>query len=106
MKLKDMLDVLHTQLHLSSSEEVKAACEQIVKSQDMSGGEVDTLLAAYKNGPLWDGDVPSKSGRDSLVRAGFLAKVVVKGESGYNACTYKGADIARLIFARIEERKK
>lgn len=29
----------------------------------MTGAEKDTLIALVEQGPLWDGDVPSKTGR-------------------------------------------
>jgi len=65
----------------------------------MDGGERDVIRAAYESGPLYDGDVPSKISRDSLLDDGFIAKVVVRGEEGFNACTYKGGSAYRLIMA-------
>lgn len=32
----------------------------------MRGAELDTLVALVEQGPLWDGDLPSKTGRDCL----------------------------------------
>lgn len=52
-----------------------------------------------KMAPLFDGDVPSKSGRNSLLEKGYIAKVVVKGEDGFNACTHKGMWAHRLLEA-------
>lgn len=34
---------------------------------NMTGAEKDTLIALVEQGPLWDGDVPSKVGRDALI---------------------------------------
>jgi hypothetical protein len=59
---------------------------------DLTGAEFDTLHALVLNGPLWDGDVPSKSGRDSLIDRGLAVRVVVRGEDGYTAATYAGRD--------------
>lgn len=64
----------------------------------MTGAEKDTLIALVETGPLWDGDVPSKQGRDSLVRQGLAAKVVVKGEDGWQAATYAGRDAYKALF--------
>jgi len=97
--LKQLLDVLHENTDLSSAEEIKSACELIIEVQAMNGAERDCILGGYKHGPLFDGDVPSKSGRDRLVEKGYMARVVVKGEEGYNACTYKGARAYRLLEA-------
>ena len=73
------------------------------KREDMSmltGSEMDTLIALVEQGPLWDGDVPSKQGRDSLVQRGLAAKVVVKGEDGWQAATYAGRDAYRAPHPR------
>lgn len=91
MKLSSLLAAIHVNINLSSAYEIKEACELIIDVQDMNSGERDCIRACYRNGPLWDGDVPCKSSRDYLVRDGYLEKVVVKGEDGFNACTSKGA---------------
>lgn len=97
--LTKLLDALHESLETSSADEIKRACELITRVQNMDGGERETLRCAFKQGPLWDGDVPSKQARTQLVDEGFMARVVVKGEDGFNACTYKGAWAHRLIEA-------
>lgn len=97
--LKELFDAIHESAETSSAAELKTACELIIEVQAMDGGERDCLYAAYKNGPLFDGDVPSKAGRNSLLAKGYMAKVVVKGEDGFNACTHKGAWAHRLLEA-------
>jgi hypothetical protein len=64
----------------------------------MSGAELDTLVALVERGPLWDGDVPSKSGRDSLIDSGLAVRVVVNGEDGWQAATYAGRDTYKAHF--------
>ena len=98
-KLKHLLDALHECLETSTPEEVKAACRLIARVQEMEPHERDVIRCAYRKGPLFDGDVPSKTGRDMLLEDGFIAKVVVKGEDGFNACTHKGAWAYRLLEA-------
>ncbi len=61
-------------------------------TSDFVGGELDTLIALVERGPLFDGDVPSKSGRDTLLKMGFAVQTVVKGEHGYQAVTMKGLE--------------
>lgn len=64
----------------------------------MTGGEKDTLIALVERGPLWDGDIPSKVGRDSLIEHGLAVRVVVKGEDGWQAATYAGRDSYKAMF--------
>lgn len=64
----------------------------------MTGAEIDTLVALVERGPLWDGDAPSKSGRDGLLNRGFASKVIVKGEDGWQAATYAGRDAYKALF--------
>ena len=64
----------------------------------MTGAEIDTLVALVERGPLWDGDVPSKSGRDELLSRGLAVRVVVKGEDGWQAATYAGRDAYKALF--------
>jgi hypothetical protein len=99
--LKRLLDALHESPELSSAAELKRACELIIEVQAMNSAERDCICAGYKHGPLFDGDVPSKSGRDWLLEKGYMAKVVVKGKDGYNACTHKGAWAYRLLEADV-----
>lgn len=56
----------------------------------------EALFQLHANGPVWDGDVISKSMRDQLLVIGACAKVVVKGEDGFNACTYFGQHLLRI----------
>lgn len=95
--LKDMLDALREDVKLSSPEELRDACNLIIQVQAFDSGERDCIIASFKRGPLGDGDVHSKSSRNKLVENGFMAKVIVNGEDGYNACTYRGASAYRLI---------
>jgi hypothetical protein len=70
----------------------------------LSGGAKDTLVALCKHGPLWDGDVPSKCGRDELLRLGLASKIVLKNnEQGYQAANYKGSRVYR--YGYLEPRK-
>lgn len=64
----------------------------------MTGAEIDTLVALVENGPLWDGDVPSKRGRDDLIAKGLAIRVVVRGEDGHTAATYAGRDAYKAHF--------
>ncbi len=65
----------------------------------MTGAEKDTLVALVENGPLEDGDIPSKQGRDSLVERGLAVRVVVQGQDGWQAATYAGRDAYKEMFS-------
>lgn len=64
----------------------------------LSGAETDTLVALVEQGPLWDGDVPSKAGRNSLLEKGLAVRVVVKGDDGWQAATYAGRDAYKAMY--------
>ena len=64
----------------------------------MTGAEIDCLVALVEIGPLWDGDIPSKCGRDDLIDRGLAVRVIVKGADGYTAATYAGRDAYKRHF--------
>lgn len=64
----------------------------------LTGAEIDTLVTLVEHGPLWDGDVPSKAGRDDLIARGLAVRVVVKGTDGHTAATYAGRDAYKAHF--------
>lgn len=65
----------------------------------LTGAEKDVLIALCKHGPLWDGDVPSKTGRDALVGKGLAARIVIKDcQGGYQAATAHGGNVYRWGF--------
>ena len=56
----------------------------------------EQLYQLHAKGPVLDGDVISKSQRTELVDAGACAKIVMKGQEGFNACTYYGRALLRI----------
>lgn len=64
----------------------------------MTGAEIDTLIALVECGPLFDGDVPSKAGRDALLHRGYAVRIVVHGSDGYQAATYRGRDAYKAMY--------
>jgi hypothetical protein len=49
------------------------------------------LEVYFKNGPIYDGDIPSKQQRDLFLEKEFVVKVIKNGEWGFNALTHRGA---------------
>jgi hypothetical protein len=75
---------------LASRAEMLFLIEMAEIEEQLDGAAIDTLHALFVNGPLYDGDIPSKRGRDFLVENDLVARITVKGEAGYNACTHFG----------------
>jgi len=96
-KLKDLFEIIHVSTKLSSQEEINAALKIIQEVEDFTSAERDVIRAAFKNGPLGAGDVPSKSGNSRLISLGYMCPIVVKAEEGYYALTYKGSTAYRIL---------
>lgn len=90
---------------LATHSELMWAIDLIDEAQKLDSAARDTLRAAYLNGPLFDGDVPSKAGRNDLIGKGLIAKVIVKGDDGFNACTQRGFWAKRVLDAIYSEVK-
>ena len=69
--------------------------EYVAIWQALTGGAKDTLRSLVYRGPVWDGDVPSKAGRDELLRKGLASKAIVKREDGFQVANYKGHRVYR-----------
>lgn len=54
-------------------------------------------LEQLVNGPVWDGDIISKSDRSVLFDMGLAIRVCHKGEQGYTGATYTAFSILREI---------
>ena len=61
-------------------------------------GSFATLVALVEDGPLWDGDLPSKTESTALIDAGYAIRVLVDGRDGYTASTIKGSTLYRLVY--------
>ena len=98
MKLHDSLGLLgFSDLNLVTDSELRSAIILIMGAESLNSAERDTLIALHQEGPLWDGDIPSKSGRTGLIEKGFAVRIVVRGEQGHNACTLSGSCAFKLI---------
>lgn len=69
----------------------------------LPGNAQDCIGALFIVGPLWDGDVPSKNGRDVLIEHGLAFRTVVKGKEGYQALTMPAVWLWKA-FCRTENR--
>jgi len=48
----------------------------------------DQLRQLLFQGPVWDGNIISKSDRDTLIKLGLATRCCFMGEQGYTAATY------------------
>lgn len=96
---------LHRRFHcvgLRAGRDVMSNSESAQRTTEpkLSGAATDTLLCMFLHGPTWDGDVPSKSGRDELVSLGLASR-----GAGYQWLTDAGARLClRLGYASRKER--
>lgn len=54
-------------------------------------------LRQLVNGPVWDGDVLSKSYRSELIELGLGVRVCKDGEQGFTGATYFGYSVNKVI---------
>jgi hypothetical protein len=59
----------------------------------MTSAQREVLAQLVRNGPIWDGDIASKAGRDDLLVCRLASRACVKGEQGYTVATYRGWDV-------------
>jgi hypothetical protein len=95
--IKQMLDALHSPVELSTARELAHSLELIDQVQSLSSQAIAALRQLYLHGPVEDGDLCSKSGRDTLLNLGMASKCIVKAQEGYQVCTYKGMWAGRLL---------
>lgn len=63
-------------------------------------GEADVIRCLFFHGPTWDGNIPSKAGRDTLCKRGFVVHAF-----GYAWLTREGVEFAIKVMemGRLKE---
>lgn len=69
-----------------------------ITPENITGAQMDTLIALIERGPVEDGNLPSKSARDQLILSGDAARCVVQCSQGFQVATYKGSLLYMKIF--------
>lgn len=104
---KAAMDALHLDSMLSTRDELIARMHLIdLAITTLTSKNFDTLKACCETGPVFDGDLLSKSSRDYLISHGLVVRVIVKNSAGFNACTDAGAHAYNAINAILAVRKK
>jgi len=62
----------------------------------LSSAQREVLKQLLFQGPVWDGNVPSKAARDDLISLGFATRCCFMGEQGYTAATYRAFTIFKV----------
>lgn len=70
----------------------------LVRTETLTGAAIDTLWCMFKHGPTWDGNLPSKAGRDQLVRLDMADRM-----DGWNWLTREG--VMSALAYRFDRRK-
>lgn len=94
--IRELIKALYAEYD-TSDEEMAHQLRMMILAEDARNNALDTLISLFEQGPLFDGDVPSKTERDWLLDNDLAAKIVVKGEDGFQALTYKGREIHSLV---------
>jgi len=78
------------------------ATETPVYALPLTGAESEVLRQLFLNGPTWDGDIISKSGRDNLFTYGLA-----KRENGWSFLTARGVQVSlAATLDRAKERRE
>lgn len=64
---------------------------------ELTDSERDVLFKLVEEGPIADGDIPSKVGLSSLIDKGAATKVILAGKDGMNAATYYGGELFKKV---------
>lgn len=73
-----------------------------ITPENITGAQLDTLVALIERGPVEDGDLPSKSARDQLILSGDVARCVVGCAQGFQVATYKGSLLYMKIYGNSD----
>lgn len=79
-----------------TKEELIDYLRAIETALSLSSGAYEVLRQLNTQGPVWDGDLISKSGRTQCLHIGAAAKIICNGDDGYQACTYYGRQLIRI----------
>ena len=92
-------DVLGLDFSLKTQDEIAYLSTIINIAYMLSVGAAEELQAIHDEGPTWDGNLISSSNLPELLDNDLVAKVVIKGEEGYTACTYRGKIALSIVEA-------
>ena len=89
-------DALIDSFDTMTLDEARDTLRLVEEAMSLSGAAHDALRQLCLKGPVWDGDLCSKSGRCELLSINAAAKVIVKGEQGFQAANIKAGGCGSL----------
>lgn len=85
MRFKDFFGVNYEH---AEKEDIDCKIKALITAQELTGAEVDTLIACYNSNDMTSGDVPSKAGLGRLLDKGVLCQTAHKGNDYSFSVTY------------------
>lgn len=82
--------------------EFEAGCAKIYELIGPWPREV--LKQLLFKGPVFDGDISSKSARNALLTLGLAVRCCFKGEQGYTAASYRGGSVFQYGYKAAAEK--
>lgn len=99
---KSLVETIRTLQEVSqTSENWDTAIEELA-ANILRHKYFDQLQQLVIQGPVFDGDVISKSDRSALMDMGLAKRVMYKGEWGYTAATYRGGFVLKACFVSTD----
>jgi len=87
MTKDEIKQVIHGVNAMNSSDEAYFSYGVIVWD-GLTSGQREVLRQLLFQGPVWDGNIISKSDRDDLIDFGLAVRCCFRGEQGYTAANY------------------
>ena len=106
-----------TEEYRNNRKQIETALELLERDEDsyfkvaqliwdaLTSGQREQLNQLLHQGPVWDGNVISKSDRSDLIDFKLATRVCFRGEHGYTAATYLGGSVFRQGKATPFEKK-
>jgi len=85
MNIKDYFGV---NVEFEDKDDLICKVQSLVVAENLSGGEKDTLLAAWRSGLMESGDTPSKGARSELIDKGLLCQTAWEKNNYTFSVTY------------------
>ena len=80
----------------------KIAFWALIRDDKQKDAILDAARQLYDR-PVWDGEVPPKTGRDFLLEHGLAIRIIIAGAQGFTAMTHFGYTLLKdLVLASRE----
>lgn len=101
-QFKPLVETIHILQTVSQTHEAWDIAIEELAANVIRYKYFDQLQQLVIQGPVFDGDVISKSDRSALMGMGLAERVMYRGEWGYSAATYCGGFVLKACFVSPE----